>query len=121
MILGYKLHKNKNINGEAYNFGPIAKHRSVLDLISSLNNLWNKDRVLYEVRKVKNNFKEADLLALNSNKAKIHLGWSCNMNFNETLKLIHDWYLDFKYNNKDIKITSQKQIAYYISKIKNEI
>ena len=118
LVLGYNLGKNKNINGEAYNFGPVTKHRSVLDLIINLNKLWNKHNVLYRSIKKANNFKEANLLALNSNKAKIQLGWNCNLNFKETLKLIYDWYLEFYINKKDIKITSQKQIAYFISKLK---
>jgi len=121
LILGYNLNYKKKISGEAYNFGPNSKHRSVLDLISNLNKLWNKDKILFNNKKsVKTKYREANLLALNSNKAKNQLDWSCNLTFKETLKLIYEWYFEFYYNKENIINISKKQIFYFIDKLKNE-
>ena len=121
LILGYNLNYKKKISGEAYNFGPNSKHRSVLDLISNLNKLWNKEKILFINKKSFNTkYREANLLALNSNKAKNQLDWSCNLNFKETLKLINEWYFEFYYNKENIINISKKQIFYFIDKLKNE-
>ena len=120
LVLGHNLSLNKKINGEAYNFGPSTKHRSVLDLISNLNKLWNKNKLLFVNIKTSKIYKEANLLALNSNKAKKQLDWSCCLNFNETLKLINEWYLEFYLNKNDILKMSKKQISYFIDRLKIE-
>lgn len=118
--LGYNLSINKNINGEAYNFGPKAQQRTVLDLISNLNKLWDKNKILFINNKSSNTFREANLLALNSNKAKKQLYWSCILNFQETLELINQWYFEFYFNKTNILNISKKHILYYIEKLKNE-
>ena len=120
LVLGHNLSLNKQINGEAYNFGPTTKHRSVLDLISNLNKLWDKDKLLFINIKTLNSYKEANLLALNSNKAKRQLDWSCSLNFKETLKLINEWYLEFYSNKNNILNMSKKQISFFIEKLKIE-
>ena len=120
LVLGHNLSLNKKINGEAYNFGPVTKHRTVHDLISNLNKLWNKEKLLFISSKNLKSYKEANLLALDSNKAKKQLNWNCILNFKETLKLINEWYLEFYSNKNNIFKTSKKQILFFIEKLKIE-
>ena len=121
ITLGYYLNLNKKNNGQCYNFGPKTKHKSVLNLISNLNIFWDKNRKLYKYQNKKNVFfKEANLLSLNSSKAKKNLNWECVLNYNETLKLIYMWYYEFRFNNSNIFSISIKQIEFYLNKLKNE-
>ena len=120
LVLGHNLSINKKISGEPYNFGPASKHRSVEELISKLNQLWNKDKKLFTNIKTFKSYKEANLLALNSHKAKKQLNWTSNLSFIETLKLINEWYLEFYLNKNNVLKVSKKQISYFIEKLKIE-
>ncbi len=40
------------------------------------------------------------ILKLNSNKAKILLKWRCVLTFNETMKMVAEWYKNFYFSDK---------------------
>ena len=64
---------------------------------------------------------ESNLLKLNSNKAKKKLKWNTLLNFNETIKIVTDWYKNFYILKKNNLEFSKKQIIAYQKKIKLKI
>ena len=67
---------------------PPSKKPFVLNLSSGNNKIRKK------------NFYESNILKLNSNKAKILLKWRCILTFNETMKMVAEWYKNFYFSNK---------------------
>jgi len=110
------LNENKKLNGESFNFSSNKiKNISVQHFLKKIKSKW--PTIKWKI-KSKNNFYESDLLQLNSSKAKKYLKWDPNLNFNETIELLVDWYKKFKKNKKKIFLTSIKQIEFYSSKLK---
>ena len=110
------LSENKKLNGESFNFSSNKiKNISVQHFLKKIKSKW--PTIKWKI-KSKNNFYESDLLQLNSSKAKKYLKWDANLNFNETIELLVDWYKKFKKNKKKIFLTSIKQIEFYSSKLK---
>ena len=121
LILSVKLNQKKNINGEPFNFGPNqSQNKSVISLLKEARKSW-KD-VGWKIDKNKNRFYEAKLLKLNSNKAKKKLGWKPILKFEETVRLITDWYKNFyKYKRKNTYELSKFQINEYSNKLEKLI
>ena len=63
-------------------------------------------------KKQKKKFYESKLLKLNSEKAKLRLGWKCILTFRETAKMVSEWYRDY-YGKKSIIEKSKKDIFYF--------
>ncbi len=112
LFMGVLLTKKKNINGEAFNFGPsYNKNYSTQEVLSYLSKNWpTKTKINYFK---KTNFKESNLLKLNCLKAKKKLGWSSILTFKESLSMTVKWYSEFYYNKKKIKELTREQIEYY--------
>ena len=79
---------------------------------------WNN--VKYLIKKSKK-FKESNLLKLNCNKAKKHLGWENILKFDENIKLTAEWYQFFYSNKNKIKDLSLMQIENYKKKFMKNI
>ena len=113
--LGSKLSKNKNLNGEAFNFGPQAEqNRNVRELLFDLSKYWK----FYDFKKVfkisdKKIFNEASLLKLNCDKSLIKLNWKPVFNYEETIKFTSEWYYNFYNNRKKIQEFTHNQIIEY--------
>ena len=56
-------------------------------------------------------------MQLNNFKSKKYLKWKANLDFNETVELLVEWYKKFKKNKKNTYFTSVKQIKFYMSKL----
>ena len=112
LFTGVLLTKKKNINGEAFNFGPsYNKNYSTQEVLSYLSKNWpTKTKINYFK---KTNFKESNLLKLNCLKAKKKLGWSSILTFKESLSMTVKWYSEFYYNKKKIEELTREQIEYY--------
>lgn len=94
--LAIQLNTKKNLHSEAFNFGPRAdQNKSVIDLITDISKGWDlsKKNILYIDKK--NIFNESKLLKLNCDKALFHLGWESNLEYNETVYFISEWYREF--------------------------
>ena len=79
ILLAINLNKNKNLNGEIFNFGPpIEKKNNVINVVKQIKSLWKE--INWKISK-KNNFYESKLLHLNSSKAKKKLKWKCILDF----------------------------------------
>ena len=119
LTLAIKLSKNSRIHGEAFNFGPNNKdNKSVLNVVKEMKKSWKA--VSWTIRKSRKAKYESKLLKLNSNKAKLKLNWTTNLNFKEMIKMTTNWYKNFyekKENNFEFSI---KQILNYQKINKNK-
>ena len=113
MTLAIKLKKNRSLNAESFNFGPKKeKKREVINIVKEMNNIWKHGK--WKIKKDKN-FKESNLLQLNSRKAKSKLGWNCKLNLKETIQLTAQWYKKYYSNKKNIFQFSLSQIKTFES------
>ena len=113
ITLAINLNKNKNLHGQAFNFGPANNQNyKVISVIKLMKKYWkNVSWKLY-----KNNskiFKESLLLKLNSEKAKKNLKWRSVLTFNENISLVTNWYKNFYLNSKQAYKLSSDQIEIY--------
>ena len=110
IILAANLKQNKNLNGEAFNFGPnTKKNYKVIECVRKKKKYWPS--INWKIKKTQTFF-ESSLLKLNSNKASKILKWKCVLNFEETIKMTTIWYRNFYQKNK--KKISINQIEEYI-------
>jgi len=112
--------KKKELNGQAFNFGPNNKNSvTVLDLVKKIKLKWK--RLNWKIINNKKSFYESKLLKLNSKKAKKYLGWKCYLNSNQTIDWVINWYKYFYDNNKkNMYDFSIKQIKEYDNIIKKK-
>tara|TARA_S200000501_G_scaffold373648_1_gene421244 strand:+ start:955 stop:2043 length:1089 start_codon:yes stop_codon:yes gene_type:complete len=117
LFLGYNLHLRKtSVNGESFNFGPnFTKNYSVIELLKGFKNYL--PFIKWKIEKKKIRVKEANLLNLNSSKAKKILKWKNILSFKETVKMTASWYLKY-FKKKDMNIVTNNQIEDYLIKLK---
>lgn len=115
IILSYNLSKNKNLNGQSFNFGPryneIATVKKILRLGTKF---WLNAKTKNYNEKF---FIEDKLLRLNSSKAEKLLNWKKILDINKTIELTMRWYRDF-YNKKNVSSITNSDIDYFINKSK---
>ena len=103
------------LNGESFNFGPSFQvEKSVRVLIEDLALNWgfSNPKESYNVIN-EMPFHEASLLKLDCTKAKNLLYWNQNLNYEQTINLISDWYLTYRDNNQGLKEKTYDQIKFY--------
>jgi CDP-glucose 4,6-dehydratase len=113
--LGAEIFKNNELHGEAFNFGPKSeRNHTVIDLLSDLSSHLNLSQN-FEPYKVTDNipFHEAGLLKLNCDKAMYFLKWEANLNYEETIKFVADWYINYFKSNIDMYKLTNSQIDDY--------
>ncbi len=119
LFLGAMLSDKKELQGEAFNFGPTAdQNYSVRNLITAMSSHW--DQVKWEdVSNKAEQFHEAGLLKLNCDKALALLNWVPTLNFEETVEMTVNWYKAY-YSEKltSMHEFTQSQIYNYIDKAK---
>ncbi len=127
VIYGYlklasKLNFKKTLHGQIFNFGPSKNSDfTVLQILSKIKK--NLPNFKWKVHKARSNFFESKLLKLNSNKAKIKLGWKSILSISESTSLVADWYNFFyksKKKNIDLYNLSVSQINFYLKKLKKK-
>ena len=113
LTLAYKLKNNKKLHGQSFNFGPKASEcYRVKYLVKKMNKeLNNKNSI--RLSKHKNNFKESNLLMLDSTKSRKFLKWRTVLSFKEMIQFIVEWYANFYKNPKNIEKITKKQIEEY--------
>lgn len=108
ITLAIKLKKDKNFNGEAFNFGPkIEKKSEVINVVKKMQTYWKKGN--WNIEK-DTNLKESKLLKLNSSKSKKILKWKCKLNLSKSIFFTVDWYKEYYKKQNDMFKFSQKQI-----------
>jgi CDP-glucose 4,6-dehydratase len=122
LTLGQGLVENSNNHGEQYNFGPRAEqNHTVKDLLSDLSEYWEfKDSESAYLITGNIPFHEAGLLKLNCDKALFHLKWEANLNYNECIKFVSEWYYNFYQGNNDMLEITRQQIKDYHEVAKNK-
>ena len=100
LLLALSLKKNKSFHGEAFNFGPDNNfNHNVIRVVKTMKKYW--EGISWTTKKIrKKNFYESNILKLNSNKAKTLLKWRCILTFNETIKMVAEWYKNFYFSDK---------------------
>jgi CDP-glucose 4,6-dehydratase len=118
LFLGYNLHVKKPlVNGESFNFGPnFVKNYNVIDLLHAFKKYLPK--INWKISKKKTKIKEANLLNLNSSKAKKILKWKNILSFDETVKMTASWYQKY-FEKVDMNIITNNQIRNYLIKLNN--
>ena len=117
LLLSFKLEKNKKLHGEAFNFGPDNKSNyDVYSVVKLMGYFWKNVRIK-KFKSKKENLYESGLLKLNSNKAKRLLKWKTILTFDETIKLVADWYKNY-YNKKNSTLITFSQIKLFMSFLK---
>lgn len=119
LTLGQFVAKQAHLFGEAFNFGPQAEqNRTVVELLSDLGRHWGF-KCSEDAYRITANipFSEAGLLKLNCDKALFHLKWRPNLDYNETIRLVGDWYIAYykQYKSEMFKKTCE-QINFYEQK-----
>ncbi len=113
--LGQVLFEDKNLHGEAFNFGPRAEqNHTVKQLLEDLSKYWHFIN-LDEAFTVTDNipFHEAGLLKLNCDKALFHFKWQANLEYKDTIRFTSEWYYDFYKSDKNIHYKTLEQISEY--------
>jgi CDP-glucose 4,6-dehydratase len=116
LTFGLKLFECANLNGQAFNFGPkFNDNHTVLELISVIGKNWklSQNKKLFKIVKNKS-FNESLLLKLNCDSALFHLNWEANLNFQETVKFVSEWYLNFYNKRINMYRFTKSQIVSYI-------
>ena len=88
------LNKKRGLSGQSFNFGPkINNFFTVGQLIKEINkNLKTKQ---IKVITKKSNFKESKVLRLKIEKSKKILKWVPLLDFENSIKLTIEWYLNY--------------------------
>ena len=100
--LGQKLNSSVDLHGEGFNFGPNAnQNRTVKELLEDSSVLWGYkcDDAYTITNEIK--FHEASLLKLNCDKALAYLNWQANLDYEKTIQLTNDWYLEYYNKNRE--------------------
>ena len=119
MILAKKLYDKKKGFDQAWNFGPEPRNvKNVKKIVEDINITWNLK--IKSILIKKKNFKEEQILKLNSTKAKKLLKWKPLLPYNETIKLTVDWYRKYL-ENKNMKTFTLKQIEFFEKLIDDKI
>lgn len=111
MVLAKNMYENPTEYCEGWNFGPdINSAIDVQSLTERLVSIYGmKDIIEIEEN---NDFHEANLLFLDTTKAKVRLNWEGKLDISETLELTGEWYK--RYKNEDVFSLCSEQIKYYM-------
>ena len=106
IALSAKLHKNPDLHGEPFNFGPPAhQNNTVLELVSEMSKYW--ENVSWgNISDSKKQPKESSLLKLNCDKALHHLQWQAILPFKKTVRMTAEWYRSYYNNSSIIRVNS---------------
>ncbi|MBM3856405.1 MAG: CDP-glucose 4,6-dehydratase [Verrucomicrobia bacterium] len=110
LMLGAKLHKDRELAG-AFNFGPDPKENySVIDVVSEVLKHWSGSWKDVSDPTAPH---EARHLNLSIKKAREVLGWHPVWNFEKTIERTVEWYRAYHEDPKSALATTRKQIAAY--------
>ena len=112
LLLAKKLYEDKKKFSGSWNFGPSTRETMKVKNVVKL--MFNYLNINKNFLTKKGNFKEANLLKLNSNKAILFLRWKNRWNMKKSIQETAKWYKDYL-TNKDVKKTSITQIKEYFN------
>lgn len=107
LLLAENLLKSPNNYCEPFNFGPdLNSNRTVEEVVKNVLQHWHGE---WEIKKKYEEFHEANLLHLQSEKANKFLNWRTKWDFDRTIYETISWYRD-THNGKDEFIKCQENI-----------
>ncbi len=113
LLLGYNLKKNKKISGESFNFGPdLRKSYNVESILKLAKKNWKSSKWIVQKKKVKT-FKEANLLSLNSTKARKVLHWRVKIKIRTVVQFVVLWYQTYYFQKKNLIDITKKQLEFF--------
>jgi len=115
LALGQAVSQQPQLHGEAFNFGPRAEQdHTVMQLLTDLGRQWGFENSgqAYKTRGDAS-FHEPALLKLNCDKARAFLKWEPNLDFDETVRMIGDWYGAYYRKSAGMYALTQGQIEHY--------
>ena len=115
LLVGEKLFGNKELNGEAFNFGPRHEiNKPVIELVTDLAIKFGFSRPeeSYDILENKS-FDEASLLKLNCDKSLLQLRWLPVLYYNEFIDFTGSWYHEYIDNKSNLLNFTQNQIKEY--------
>jgi CDP-glucose 4,6-dehydratase len=115
LLLGERMSVIPELHGEAFNFGPRSnKNHTVLDLLHSLSLIWGHLNI-NEAYTITDNipFKESGLLKLNCDKALSQLSWEASLDYQDTVRLVGEWYKKYYAENSGLWKFTIDQIQQY--------
>ena len=111
MVLAEKLWNNGPKFSEAWNFGPTEDEpKTVRWVLDKINQYWGKE-IKFSTNNEKINH-ESNTLILNSEKAKLQLGWKSKIKIELGIKLVVDWYKQYE-QKKNVKEICLEQIKIF--------
>ncbi len=111
MILAEKLWNDGSKFSEAWNFGPSNDDpKTVSWIFDKISQYW-KTTIKISANNEKFNH-ESKTLILNSEKAKLRLGWQSKIKIELGIKLLVDWYKQYE-QQKDMRVISLEQIKIF--------
>lgn len=110
ILLAEKVYEEPTKYCEAWNFGPdTGKFYTVKDVAEKVNERTNgKIDIKYGAV---SNFHETATLCLDITKSRLILGWEPKLDFNKTIEITMEWYLNYK-TMKPLDLC-RKQINYF--------
>ena len=121
LLTAKTLVEQKSLSGESYNFGPGRENeKTVLELISKLSEHCSFSEGWDINTHQKSDKKEAQVLRLNSEKAKSQLKWKNHLDFSETLAWTGQWYSETKQKPEQLRALTLKQIEDFEAKINKD-
>lgn len=113
--LGHQLSIGDELNGESFNFGPLAQYsHTVEELIRELSGYWDfqdPSKAYIITNDIK--FHEASLLKLNCDKALFYLKWLPTLSYKKLIEFTGSWYFNFYKSQKNMLDFTLSQINEY--------
>lgn len=114
LLLGWKLLERKKEFADNWNFGPDDDSSlTVNEVIERAKKHW--DKIKYKIKESSDNFHEANLLKLDSSKARTQLKWKNIWDSHKAIEKTITWYKNYY---KNAKILSEKDLDNYINDAK---
>lgn len=114
LTLAENLFEGQDDFADGWNFGPSEEDSKPVGwILGEIKNIWNGE-VNWEITNEKQPH-EAQILKLDSTKAKTKLNWLPKLNLTEALELTANWYQGFK-ENKDLNELTKSQIDFFENK-----
>ncbi len=111
LLLAERLYQHDKTYAESWNFGPRDEDAQPVHwIVNHLCKAWGND-ASWELQPG-NHPHEASYLKLDISKAKNRLSWSPQLNLEEALDYVAEWYLAYK-NAKDVRELTCNQIEAY--------
>ncbi len=115
LTLAEKMWKEPREYSSAWNFGPDQfSVKTVKETIQTAGELWGPN-AKYEIKRI-DSLHEANLLQLDSSKARSNLNWRPLLDFEKAIRMTINWYRSFYSAEKDMISYTMNQINEYESR-----